>query len=332
MLALALSVMACGSASATADGPDFYMVQGAPDGVSLALQAAPGGTNSGAALPVGTTCVRNRGCQGGLTQDEFTNLSEEERVKRIATNPRWCKVEYHGNAGWVEGKFLTEGPCSGKDVFTNVLDVGTKTQKVRGTITGGQNFYYRISALAGQTLSVNLKAKHPQTYFNITPLGSQAAMFIGSSSGNQSKTLIPADGDYSVQVYLMRAAARRGATSAFTLSVALDGRAIKPIAPSKDALVAGTPFHATARVACSPPFSESVTSCFAGVIRRGFDGTATVQVRWPQGARNILFVKGTAVASDSAQKMSSTRINEATRVMLGADEAFEIPDVLINGG
>jgi hypothetical protein len=130
----------------------------------------------------------------------------------------------------------------------------------------------------------------------------------------------------------MRAAARRGASSEFTLSLDRQGQALKPLASENDALVTGTPFHATAQLACTPPFTANVSSCFAGVIRRGFDGTATVQIRWPQGVRNILFVKGKAVASDSPRPMTSKPNNEQTRVMFGTDESFEIPDVLITGG
>jgi hypothetical protein len=157
-------------------------------------------------------------------------------------------------------------------------------------------------------------------------------MFVGSTSGQQATVLIPADGEYTVQVYLMRAAARRGVSSNFSLSASLQGQALPATNASKDALVRGTPFHATATVKCIPPYSANLVARDAGVVRRGFDGTATVELRWPQGVRHILFVAGKAVASDSAQALSSTKRDDKTHVTIGSDETFDIPDALLTGG
>jgi hypothetical protein len=144
--------------------------------------------------------------------------------------------------------------------------------------------------------------------------------------------VIPIDGEYTLQVYLMRATARRSETSKFTLTASLQGQALPAIASSKDALVPGTPFHVTARVGCTPPFGAIVSSCDAGVIRRSLDGTATVQVRWPQGVRHILFIKGKAIASDSARSITSTKAEDVNKVTIGDDEVFDIPDALLTGG
>jgi hypothetical protein len=203
---------------------------------------------------------------------------------------------------------------------------------VKGSIKGYQNADYRIKVFAGQTLTVSLTARHPQAYFNAFPSGSQEAIFVGSSTGNKASVVIPMDGEYTLQVYLMRAAARRGATSKFTLTTSLQGQALPTLASSKDALVPGTPFHATARIGCTPPFGAIVASCDAGVIRRRLDGTATVQVRWPQGVRHILFVNGKAIASDSAQAITNAKTQDMNKVTIGDDEVFEIPDALLTGG
>jgi hypothetical protein len=53
--------------------------------------------------------VRNLGCEGGLTFQELTELSEEQKAARLKENPRWCRVEYRGLAGWVAGRYLREG-------------------------------------------------------------------------------------------------------------------------------------------------------------------------------------------------------------------------------
>jgi hypothetical protein len=62
-------------------------------------------------IPPDGSCIRNLGCKGGLTFEEFTNLSPEEKALRARENPRWCKVEYRGVTGWVAGRYLTEGDC-----------------------------------------------------------------------------------------------------------------------------------------------------------------------------------------------------------------------------
>ncbi len=55
--------------------------------------------------------LRSLGCEGGLTFQEFTSLSDKERRRRAAEHPRWCKVEYQGNVGWVAGSYLAEDAC-----------------------------------------------------------------------------------------------------------------------------------------------------------------------------------------------------------------------------
>jgi hypothetical protein len=48
--------------------------------------------------------------------------------------------------------------------------------------------------------------------------------------------------------------------------------------------------------------------------------------------RNVLFVKGQPVASDSAQPMTSSRQGDLITVRFGSDERYELPDALLAGG
>ena len=102
-----------GSAAATADGPDFFQVTGvaATDTLNLREAPDPHAAKTGEIPPDGT-CIRNLGCQGGLSLQEFTELSKSDQEKRLKVNPRWCRVEYRGKTGWVAGRFLREGACS----------------------------------------------------------------------------------------------------------------------------------------------------------------------------------------------------------------------------
>jgi hypothetical protein len=116
--ALSLLVIVClvaqsGPARAEADGPDYYRVVNVAENDMLNIRSQPTAKarKIGEIAP-GADCVRNLGCQGGLTLHEFTTLSEAQKAQRLRENPRWCKVEYRGVTGWVAGRYLAEGSCS----------------------------------------------------------------------------------------------------------------------------------------------------------------------------------------------------------------------------
>jgi hypothetical protein len=210
---------------------------------------------------------------------------------------------------------------------------GATSAQLQGSITGNAGVDYRISARAGQTLSVALKPSNASNYFNINPPDSDVAMFIGSTSGSAARVLLPADGTYVVRVYLMRNAARRNEASDYTLKIGITGKALAPLAAAKDSLIPGTRFHASGQAACTPPFDPKPQQCEAFVIRRGFGGTATVEIRLPDSTlRRILFVGGAPVASDATESMTHSRDGDTTVVKFGADERYAIPDALVRGG
>jgi len=204
---------------------------------------------------------------------------------------------------------------------------------IDGTLKGDQYVDYKVRGGAGQTLVVALKASNLQNYFNIHSPGNEAAMFIGSTSGNQFKRILPNDGEYMVRVYLMRAAARRNESSTYALNIALEGKALPALSAAKDAVIRGTPFHASGNMACTRADNPQLKRCDGYVIRRGYDGTATLEVRWADGLkRSVLFTKLQPVASDSVNPMTYTRTGDVIAVNIGKDERFEVPDVLLTGG
>ena len=86
-------------------------------------------------------------------------------------------------------------------------------------------------------------------------------MYAGQT-GEDFTAVLPTDGDYTIRVYLMRAAARRNESSDYTLTVGVTGQALAPTPASQDALLPGTPFHASAK---SP--ASRTSSSFAGRSR-----------------------------------------------------------------
>jgi hypothetical protein len=211
---------------------------------------------------------------------------------------------------------------------------GASSAVIKGQLKGDATVDYTVRASAGQTLSAKLQKSNAQNYFNVMPPGSAgSAMFVGDS-GDDFTGVLPADGDYTVRVYLMRPAARRGESSNYTLTIGVTGKALTPTPASKDALVPGTPYHASARIQCVPAYESAPRACDAFVVRRGFDGTATVDIPGSAEKRSILFVKGKPVASNAQalDTLSSERKGDTTIVKLGTTERYEIPDALVSGG
>lgn len=96
---------------------------------------------------------------------------------------------------------------------------GSSKATESGSVHGYDNVTYTVAAQAGEQFKISLKTKNTSNYFNVTAPGKDEALFVGSVSGNQATFTAEQAGDYVVNVYLMRNAARRGATAKYTLSV-----------------------------------------------------------------------------------------------------------------
>jgi len=95
-------------AYAEADGPDWWAVTGvsADDVLNMRAEASVSSRKIGAIPPDGQG-LRNLGCTGVMSYAEWEKATEAERER--AKHDKWCKIEYRGTAGWVAGRFLTEG-------------------------------------------------------------------------------------------------------------------------------------------------------------------------------------------------------------------------------
>jgi hypothetical protein len=212
---------------------------------------------------------------------------------------------------------------------------GASSATRKGQLKDNAMVDYVVRAGAGQTLTVTIKKTNLSNYFNVLSPGStDVAMYVGQT-GEDFTGRLPTDGDYMIRVYLVRAAARRNESSNYTLTISVTGKALAPLPASQDAVLPGTPFHASAPITCVPvPYLDTkAKKCQAFVIRRGVDGTATVEI--PQTVkvkRRILFAQGMPVASDSFEKLTFTRKGDITTVKFDSGERYEIPDALIFGG
>lgn len=117
------------------------------------------------------------------------------------------------------------------------FEPGPSGATVKGKVKGYDSVDYVLEASKGQRMSVRMNTDNASSYFNILAPGeSDAAMFIGSTSGNEYKGALPTSGNYKIRVYLMRSAARRDEVANYTLQMEITGAAEKAGAatPSKD--------------------------------------------------------------------------------------------------
>jgi hypothetical protein len=103
------------------------------------------------------------------------------------------------------------------------FEKGAAGETIKDQLKGYQIVDYLLGAKAGQSMTVILETDNPSNYFNVTAPGADTSIFIGSTSGNRFKGKLPKSGDYTVRVYLMRNAARRGETANYTINFNIAG-------------------------------------------------------------------------------------------------------------
>lgn len=214
---------------------------------------------------------------------------------------------------------------------------GANSAVVEASIKGYETVDYVLGARAGQHMNVSLATKHGATYFNILAPGeNEVAIFNGSVSQNQYEGTLPASGDYKIRVYMMRSAARRNEVAHYRLEMIVDGAGQPAVhAPSHDAKVAGTDFHATGNIPCSMGKGQPTGSCAFGVKREG-NGSAMVTVTKVDGSKRVIFFEnGRAIGYDQSQadtgKFKAEKDADLNVIHIG-DERYEIPDAVVQGG
>ncbi len=99
-------------ARAEASGPDYWAVVGVPTGDTLNIHVRSSARSKTiGAIPYDATGLKNLGCTGGPTFQQWSRMGEAERAR--AARARWCRIDYGGTRGWVAGRFLKEGAAAG---------------------------------------------------------------------------------------------------------------------------------------------------------------------------------------------------------------------------
>ena len=103
--------------------------------------------------------------------------------------------------------------------FVQMAQQSFEMRHVQGRLKGDETAEYAVQAEQGQTLTVRVESPHRSLYFNVFPPASPTAIFNGSIQGNQFEGVVQHSGEYRVQVYLMRSAARRNEQAEYALTI-----------------------------------------------------------------------------------------------------------------
>lgn len=220
---------------------------------------------------------------------------------------------------------------------------GTSETTIKGRIKGYGSVSYLLGANAGQVMRVKLTSRHTATYFNVYAPGKgpgDEAIAVSEMSDpiNTFEGVLPAKGQYTISVYMMRSAARRNEVSDFSLDIAIDAKAGSDMGtPSRDAKVAGTDFNATGEIGCARGAGQPMGRCNFGVNREG-NGNGMITVFWPDGGMRIIYFEmNTPSSFDQSQADGDVRMEvsrDATYLYMVSigDQRFEIPEAVMAGG
>lgn len=168
------------------------------------------------------------------------------------------------------------GPASAQDRTERIsFAPGRSSRTVRDTIVGYEGVDYLVNVRAGQRLAATLRTDNPSSYLNIKRRGSSEALFNGSIDGNIGDVIVPSGGDYVVEVYLMRNAARRGESADFSVTVEVTGGDPTDARPDfADGLAGGPDFWEVANVPPGDTLNiRSRPSAQAATVARLRNGT-----------------------------------------------------------
>jgi hypothetical protein len=248
--------------------------------------------------------------------------------------------------GLLLGLFSLGSMAQAADVRTNHVHFarGASAATLHGHVVGRDSVHYLLAVRAGQMLRVVLHGGDGAVAFNVFEPGHvpgrDGALYVGEHNGPRMEVRTAHDGEYLIQVFLNRAAARRGERANYSLDIAVTGgaaQAASPAARPGDAVVPGTHFHATGMIPCSRQQSGPMQQCRFGVERQRGKGNAAVTVFWPDGGSRVIYFEDlTPVRYDESQADGGARLTvrmegDIFHIRVGS-QRFEMVPAIIEGG
>lgn len=161
---------------------------------------------------------------------------------------------------------------------------GASGVKIRGSVAGYNSVAYTLGAEAGQRMAISLVASNGATYFTV--FGPGQAPGTGGLAGsdttgpmvpdlNRFDATLPSSGNYTILVYLYRAAARRNEQSDYSLDITITGEPGGVVQGDfADGLQGGPDFYAVRTASAGRKVNlRSDPSSGAAVVRLLPDGT-----------------------------------------------------------
>lgn len=211
------------------------------------------------------------------------------------------------------------------------FDANTSGSKISAKITGREALDYLLGARAGQTLSVTMQTNNGANYFNLIPPDAKdEAVFVGSTEGNSYEGKLDLDGDWKIRVYLMRSAARRDETAAYTLDVGITGKP-DPAAAREANDFGPREWDARGNLGCTRGGQPMQTAaCPFKVIRYAEGATIFVLAPGTETKRILYFTNG-KWSTDSSEPVQSIKRSDLWSLVV-SDDAYEVPNAALFGG
>jgi hypothetical protein len=204
---------------------------------------------------------------------------------------------------------------------------GQPSVTLKGTLKGDQSVDYLLSSAEGGRWAVDLRAGG-STYFNITAPGEDSALFVGSAEGRKFEGALPKAGEYTVRVYQMRSAARRGAAANYSIT-------FRPLAGGVAAAGEAGPakFNAKGVTKCSSDGAGFGTECEFRVVRKP-NGAAEIWLAKPaaQGKFRVLYFDKGEFTTNDGSRIDTQKQSDTWYVTANGNEYYMIPDAMITGG
>ena len=209
---------------------------------------------------------------------------------------------------------------------------------IAGSIKGREGVDYLLNARAGQTLSVRMDADNSAAYFNVIPPDAEdVAVYAGPQSAepNRYEGELDLSGDWTIRVYLYRAAARRGETADYRLDISVTGEP-DPSAAREPNDFGPREWDARGDLGCArdgQPMQRA--ACPFKVTRYTLAEEATIFVVPPgtepvPGAERILYYQRGEWSTPTPDPVAASQRADLWTVTVGA-EVYEIPEVVVAG-
>jgi hypothetical protein len=235
--------------------------------------------------------------------------------------------------GLIISLFMIEASAADKVKLIS-FPKASETKVIKESIKGYDGVIYTFTGKRAQKVRIMLKTSHKATYFNFLPAGSYNAIFNGSLDGNTYTGYLPDSGSYSVQVYMMRSAARRNEVANYSLSLSLTN---DPNPPKQTIFPAAPRYYdASAPLPCSTTPSSFDMTCEGIVIRDYTNRSAKFWIRSPMDAsysraRAFSYTNGVFEHGEN-KKLTVDRKGDESYLNLEGKMFYKIPDAFVLGG